>query len=47
MELPEMNHARGYHTCLVMTLPAKEDLILVVAGGGKYVFLIIPLHVVL
>ena len=30
-----MNHARGYHTCLVMTLPGKKDLIVIVSGGGK------------
>ena len=31
-----MNHARGYHTCMVMTLPGKKDLIVIVSGGGKY-----------
>ena len=43
MELPDMNHARGYHTCMVMTLPGKKDLIVIVAGGGKNACQFFPL----
>ena len=43
MELPDMNHARGYHTCLVMTLPGKKDLIVIVSGGGKNAWQFSPL----
>ena len=38
-----MNHARGYHTCMVMTLPGKKDLIVIVAGGGKNACQFFPL----
>ena len=35
-KLPPMLNARGYHSCLVMSLADEKDLIVVVVGGGTH-----------